>query len=44
MTNNTNRPTDADIARLARSMRTANFDPSRGRTTRRTHKTKRNFR
>lgn len=42
MTNNTFTPTD--IARLARSMRTANFDPNKGRSTRRSKKTKHNNR
>lgn len=41
---NTNNLTAADIARLARSMRTASFNPSKGRTTPRTTSTKHNHR
>lgn len=44
MTNNTNRPTASDIARLAASMRTTSFDPTKGRTAPRTTKTKHNHR
>jgi hypothetical protein len=44
MTNNTTTPTAADIARIARSLRTANFDPTKGRTTPRTTSTKHNHR
>lgn len=43
MTNNTPRLTPADIERLARSMRTANFDPKKGRNRRTTH-TRKNIR
>jgi hypothetical protein len=42
MTNNN--LTTADIARIAASLRTANFNPTKGRTTPRTTTTKRNNR
>lgn len=42
MTNN-NRPNAEEIARLARSLRTANFNPTKGRTRRTTH-TRKNIR
>jgi hypothetical protein len=43
MTNNTYTLTPAQIERLARSMRTANFDPSKGKARRTTH-TRKNIR
>jgi hypothetical protein len=44
MTNNNLRPTADNIARLAASMRTANFDPTKGRTAPRTTHTRKNIR
>lgn len=43
MTNN-NRPDAATIARLAASLRTSKFDPTKGRTAPRTTATKHNHR
>lgn len=40
----TNNMTPTDIARLAASMRTPNFDPTKGKARRTSKKTKRNFR
>jgi len=44
MTNNTNRLTASDIARIAAAIRTPNFDPATKSAARRTTRTRKNIR